>query len=113
MEVRRKAEAIAHKNTAICIAYEYAMPTISIDTAVIELAGRYPDKGWALNTACTALVHVARGEGTVITKEGAVSIGEDDQVLITPHELYAFDGEMKLLFSATPAWTPEQARVVE
>ncbi|HEX6416153.1 MAG TPA: hypothetical protein VFZ62_01380 [Candidatus Saccharimonadales bacterium] len=110
MEIRKLSEARRHDNTAACTAYEYGMPTGEIDSAVVELSGRYPDEGWVFNTACTALVHVIKGEGRVLTPGGERELGEDDQVLIKPDERYAFEGDLKLLFSATPAWSPDQAR---
>lgn len=109
MEIRKLSEATRHDNTAACRAYEYAMPTGEIDSAVIELKGRYPDEGWVFNTACTALVHVIKGNGKLLYPESERELGEDDQVLLLPQERYAFEGDMKLLFSATPAWSPEQA----
>lgn len=102
-----------YQNTEACLAYEYGHPTSELNAAVIDLSGRYPDDGWALNTACTALIHVMQGRGELVG-DGAISdLAEGDQVLITPNEPYAFDGTMKLLYISTPAWTPEQAKHVE
>lgn len=113
MEVRRKNDAVRHENSPVCVAYEYGLPTTKIDSAVIELSGRYPDDGWALNTACTALVYVVKGEGKVIFPKGETHLAEGGQILISPNEKYAFDGTMELLFSSTPAWSPDQARHLE
>lgn len=113
MEVRKKIDALRHENSPACIALEYDMPTDKIDSAVIELNGRYPESGWALNTACTALIHVIRGEGRVYREAGDIALEEDDQLLIRPNEKYALEGEMKLLFSASPAWSPGQARTID
>lgn len=113
MEIRRKDDATRHENSPTCTAYEYGLPSADIDSAVIELSGRYPDEGWALNTACTSLVHVIKGEGKVIFPGGETALSEDDQVLIPLNEKYAFDGTMKLLFSATPAWSSDQAQQLE
>lgn len=84
-----------------------------MNAAVIELSGRYPDEGWALNTACTSLVHIVKGKGTVSTGRRTEELSADDQILLMPNEKYFFDGTMKLLYIASPAWTPEQAEHVE
>ena len=110
MNIRRNSEATAHKNTEACVAYEYPMPTDALNAAVIELSGRYPDEGWIANSAVTSLVHVVHGNGTITNKQGVTDLAAGDQVLIAPEEKYFFDGSMKLLYVATPAWTPEQAK---
>lgn len=113
MEIKSKAEATPHANTSACTAYEYGMPTDVIDSAVIELNGRYPEEGWVLNTACTSLVHVIKGTGSLLSPEGEYPLEEDTQVQISPNEKYAFEGKMKLLFSASPRWSPGQSRSAE
>jgi mannose-6-phosphate isomerase class I len=112
MEVRKKREAKKEKNSAACVAYEYALPTDTLDMARIELGGRYPETGWAVNTVCTSLVYVSRGKGTVTSQGVTHHLAEGDQVLVLPHEPYAFDGMMELLFAATPAWSPMQAKIL-
>ncbi|MEC3979527.1 hypothetical protein [Amycolatopsis sp. H20-H5] len=113
MDVRRSNEAIEYKNSGACLAYEYELPSDSVNAAVIELAGRYPDEGWALNTACTSLVHIVKGNGTISTAQTKEDLSTDDQVLLMPNEKYFFDGNMKLLYIASPAWTTEQAEHVK
>lgn len=112
MQVRKISEATRHENSPFCTAYEYHMPTRELDCAVIDLAGRYPASGWAMNTACTSLVHVVEGEGRILFETGEYRLGKDDQLLIEKDDKYALDGAMKLLFSAAPAWSPDQAKNV-
>lgn len=113
MKIRKKAESIQRNNTDTCVAYEYKLPTSAIDSAVIELSGRYPESGWVLNTVSESILHVVGGAGIIYFEEGSTLLEEDDQVLIQRGERYALEGGMKLLFSATPAWTSEQANFVE
>jgi hypothetical protein len=109
MNVCKSSEAIEYKNSSTCLAYEYELSSRSVNAAVIELSGRNPDNGWTLNTTCTSLIHIIQGSGTVSTQQAMVEFFIDDQVLLMSNEKYFFDGTMKLLFIATPAWTPEQA----
>jgi hypothetical protein len=109
MNIRKRHEATVNANTDACVAHEYVTPVTALNAAVIDLSGRYPDKGWTLNTTCTALLHVIQGQGVIMGEETAKDIAVDDQILIAPNEVYAPDGHMKVLYVATPAWTPEQA----
>ena len=110
MNILRNTEATAHRNTGACVAYEYPMPTNALNAAVIELSGRYPDEGWIANSSVTSLVHVIHGNGSIANKQNVTELATGDQVLIPPNEDYFFDGSMKLLYVATPSWTPEQAK---
>lgn len=110
MNIRRSNEAITHQNTSTCVAYEYATSIDAVNAAVIELSGRYPDEGWVMNTICTSLVHITQGRGSIEGEHGTTQLSTGDQVLIAPGEKYSFDGSMRLLYVATPAWTPEQAK---
>lgn len=113
MEIRKKSDATFFQNTPTCGVYEYGMGSSKIDSALIELSGRYPQEGWALNTICTSVVHIVSGEGRVIFSDGEKPLVEDMQILIPPHEPYVLEGNLKLIFSASPAWSPEQARNIK
>ncbi len=113
MQVRKKKEARRHENTPGCVAYEYQLPTAELDSAVIELAGRYPAKGWAMNVVCNSIVYVIEGEGRLLSEEGVMPLDQGDQALIKKGEKYALEGEYKLLFSATPAWSAAQAKNID
>jgi mannose-6-phosphate isomerase-like protein (cupin superfamily) len=110
MNIVKNHEALVRQNTAACVAYEYDMSADSVNGAVIEISGRYPDTGWALNTVCTSLVYIIEGLGTVEGDRGVRELASGDQLLIAPGEKYSFDGTMKLLYVATPTWTLEQAK---
>lgn len=110
MNILNKTDAVRHDNSVVCVAYEYDQPTDAVDAAAIELSGRYPETGWAINTKCTSLVHVISGRGHAYFANNKSEMSEDSQVLIEKNEEYALEGEMKLLFIASPKWTPEQAQ---
>jgi mannose-6-phosphate isomerase class I len=113
MEVRKKHQATRHENTSDCVVYEYKFGTNEIDMAVIELSGRYPQEGWALNTVCTSLVYIVKGEGKLTGPEMQNELTAGDQALIPKDNKYALEGEMELLFAAHPVWTPEQVKNVK
>lgn len=98
-----------HKNSATTTAYEYDTGSSVINGALITIAGRYPESGWALNTHSTSLIHVTKGGGVALFDRNSIDLASDDELLIEPDEKYAFEGDMTILYVATPAWTTDQA----
>lgn len=88
----------------------------TINDAAITLTGRYPDTGYAVNDVSTAMISVEEGEGSVTFKNTpSVPLFPGDRLLIKPGEPYYFSvlGRLAIRYIATPAWTPQQSRVVE
>lgn len=113
MQFVRRDQVQFHKNSDLCTALEYPMTDKDINGAVIELAGRYPDKGRVTNLKCKELVYVISGTGKVVIEGNEVLLNPGDLVLIEPEEKYFFAGSIKLLSSCTPAWYPEQHAKVQ
>jgi hypothetical protein len=109
MKLSKATDRKAHKNNPTTTAYEYNTGSTAINGAVITINGRYPESGRALNTLSTSLVHVMLGNGVALFEGMSVELATDDELLIEPHESYAFEGNMTILYVATPAWTAEQA----
>jgi mannose-6-phosphate isomerase-like protein (cupin superfamily) len=65
MKLIKKEEAKIFKNSSACTAIEYPLGDSAINGAVIELNGRYPDKGRAVNELCKELFYVIKGSGKV------------------------------------------------
>lgn len=57
MQVVRKNQTKAFKNSAACMAFEYPTKGKDINGAVIELTGRYPDAGMVMNEQCSESYH--------------------------------------------------------
>lgn len=112
LNIVKYGEARPNRTAPTCLAYEYETSVGAINGAVIELSGRYPESGWALNMECTSLVHIVDGTGRIMSEDGETALVAGDQILIAPEEKYIFDGNMKLLYIATPSWTASQARNV-
>jgi mannose-6-phosphate isomerase-like protein (cupin superfamily) len=110
MKLSKKSDAQVFENSAVCKAYEYPLGDNAINAAVIELGGRYPDEGYAVNTVCKEMVYVIRGSGRLTTDNEQVELAEGDMALIQPNEKYYFEGNLMMLLPCTPAWYPEQHR---
>lgn len=97
---------------ATCTAFEYPINDKDINLALIELDGRYPTEGRAVNEICKELAYVLSGQGSVEVEGEVIELTAGDVVLIEPGEKYFWQGRMKLLMPCTPAWTAEQYRQV-
>jgi mannose-6-phosphate isomerase-like protein (cupin superfamily) len=99
-------------NSKHCVAKEYPLGDRDINGAVIELKGRYPDKGAVMNLKCKELAYVVKGSGRLVIEGKETLLHEGDLALIEPGEKYYWDGNMTMFMPCTPAWYPEQHKEV-
>lgn len=95
---------------------EFNFSDNTINDAEITLTGRYPLEGYAVNDISTALITVESGQGEITIKEqGTQSLKTGDRLLIKSREPYFFHamGSLVIRYIATPAWKPEQSKIVE
>ena len=117
MDHIKKAEAQTHSffDGAVSV-NEYNFQDTSLNDADIVITGRYPLEGYAINDVSTALVSVESGSGSIdIIGSDAQNLEVGDRLLIKAGDAYAFTafGKLALRYIATPAWTADQARIVE
>jgi mannose-6-phosphate isomerase-like protein (cupin superfamily) len=112
MKIVRAGEARRFENAASCTAFEYDTGDAAINVARIEISGRYPAEGSAMNADVTELVYVERGEGTVSVEGTEHALRAGDVISIQKGERAHWDGSLTLVIACTPAWTPEQYRAV-
>ena len=109
MKVVTLSEAISRQNSPACTAYEYQFEgEKDINSAVIELTGRYPESGQALNDVCKEQAYVVSGSGVLTQAGRTYTLNQGDMALIQPGDPYYFDGTLKMLIASSPAWYPEQ-----
>jgi mannose-6-phosphate isomerase-like protein (cupin superfamily) len=113
MKIVKKDHTKIFHNSAVCSAIEYPIGDKDINGAVIELNGRYPDKGRVVNEKCKELVYVIGGSGALTVEGQDIQLAEGDMVLIEPAEKYFFEGNLKLFTPCVPAWYTEQHKNVE
>lgn len=113
MKVIRKDQTEKLKNSDVCTAIEYPLGDKDINGAMIELKGRYPDKGRVVNLKCKELSYVIEGLGRVVVEGEEVKLEKGDLVLIEPGEKYFWEGNLIMFMPCTPAWYPEQHKEVE
>jgi len=107
-----KENAERHKNSPKCTAFEYPMGDKDINVAFIEIDGRYPDRGLVTNEKVKEIVFVTKGEGKIFVDGKEYALKAEDSILLLPKQKYYFDGKLSLVVSCSPAWTPEQHKLV-
>lgn len=109
-----KLEGAPFENSPACSGVGFVQKGASADIAKIDLAGRYPEKGWVVNETIYELAYIAEGSGQFITKnDGPVSIQKGDAIAITAGTQYAWDGTMALITACTPPFDPNQHKQLE
>lgn len=91
MEITRKEETKKFKNSEVCTAIEYPMDDKDINGAVIELNGRYPDKGRTMNEKCKEMAYVIKGSGRIVVEGKEIQLKEEDLILIEPGEKFFWE----------------------
>lgn len=112
MKIIRKNQAKVYKNSDVCVAIEYPLGDKDINGAVVEMNGRYPDKGRVVNLKCKELVYIIKGSGKVIIENKEVKFTKEDLILIKPGEKYYWEGDSTMFMSCTPAWYLEQHKEI-
>lgn len=112
MKIVRKNQTQRFNHGLTCTAIEYPLADADINVAVVELNGRYPQKGWAMNELSKELAFVAEGFGEVDVDGEKAAVGAGDLVLINPGEKYFWSGKLKIVMPCAPAWTQEQYKLI-
>jgi mannose-6-phosphate isomerase-like protein (cupin superfamily) len=107
-------QASRFANSEQCTVYEYPLNDPDINGALVELDGRYPEKGYAVNRVCKELAFIVSGQGKLIIKgKDAINLSEKDTILIDPGEEYYWVGKLTMFMPCTPAWYAEQHQMTE
>lgn len=108
MKIVRMSEASRYESAPTCIAFEYETGGSDINVARVEIRGRYPVEGSAVNNEVRELVYVIKGSGTVCIDGVTLKLSEGDVVAIEKGEAVFWEGELTLVIACAPAWAPEQ-----
>ena len=113
MKIIHKNQTKIFKNSEACAAIEYPLGDKDINGAVIEINGRYPDKGRTVNLKCKEMAYIIRGSGKVSIEGVETEINKGSLILIEPGEKFFWEGNMTMFMPCVPAWYPEQYKEVE
>jgi mannose-6-phosphate isomerase class I len=113
MKIVKLEKAEKFNNSDKCEVLEYPLEDADINCATAKITGRYPEKGYCVNEQCKELIYVIEGYGTLNKKEESISFKKGDVILIDKGEIYFWDGNCEIVMPCTPAWYPEQHKLIE
>ena len=113
MKIVYKNQTEKFKNSDACTAIEYPLGDKDINGAIIELSGRYPEKGRVVNLKCKEMAYIIKGSGKVVVEDKETKFQEGDLILIEAGEKFFWEGNSIIFMPCTPAWNKEQYKEVE
>ena len=113
MKFCKAKHSIQRKNSNHCLITECPMDTDTLNMALAEINGRYPETGYAVNRKVSEMVYIQSGNGTITVNHKTTNFKEGDVVLIEPNELFFWDGDFSAVIACSPAFTIEQHELIE
>jgi hypothetical protein len=113
MEHIPQSKARQVENGAIT-AWEYEIQNANLNVSPISIRGRYPDSGFTRNLESDAVVHVIEGSGILgLNNSSSVILVKSDQLHLAVGDTYYLEGNLDIIYAASPAWTPEQTEHID
>lgn len=81
--------------------------------AHVSLNGRYPEKGFSINSTCTESLFITEGTLTLTYGDETVDLTTGDVFMILPGTKYSLEGTGTALDLITPAWDKAQNSIIE
>jgi mannose-6-phosphate isomerase-like protein (cupin superfamily) len=113
MQVIKRNQAKDYSNSTTCNGFEFNLGDKDLDGAVVQVSGRYPEAGRAVNELCKEIAYIVSGKGQIVIDGKSFEIASDDLIVIDKGEQYYWDGNFKLFVYCSPAWTAEQHKHIE
>jgi hypothetical protein len=66
-----------------------------------------------VNLECKELVYVLKDEGEIVVEGKTVHFSKGDMILLLPSEIYYWHAECAIVTVCTPAFNPDQHKMVE
>lgn len=113
MKLVKLEQAQEFSNSDRCKGIEYPLNDKDINFSIATITGRYPEKGYCANEKCKELIYIMEGKGTLNKKDEIIEFSKGDVILIDKGEVYYWDGQCTIVMPCTPAWYPEQHKLIE
>ncbi len=113
MKIIHSDEAIYGENSDRCKTIEYSFGDKDIDLGLATITGRYPEVGYCVNIVSKELIYVLEGNGELCFEDETINFKAGDAILIENNKKYYWNTEYcKVSMSCTPAWDPNQHKIV-
>lgn len=113
MHLALKKQSKKKVNSDVCSVWEYPLETDEIGGAVVELKGRYPDSGRAVNHESKEFAYILEGSCVIEIEGVGAKLEVGDMVLIDENERYFWDGNVKMLVVNVPEFDVKQHEYVD
>jgi len=113
MKIVKQSESSIFDNSDICQAVIYSLGDKDIDISLVKVGGRHPSQGYVVNEICKEVSYIIDGSGLLNIENTEYSFNKGDVILIEPGEKYFWNGNFEALMSCTPAWYPEQHKMLD
>lgn len=110
MKIWKKDTGFQFRNSDNCYGEAFAETDASLDLAVIEITGRYPDTGYIYNDEAHEMAYVSQGQGYFKQKDGEwQQLDMGDVVYFAPGERVAWKSEnMTIVVPCSPQFDPDK-----
>ena len=108
MKIIHSNQADRFEDGLVFVAHEYDTESSDLNTARIEIDGRYPLVGAMRNTKVKEIVYIESGTGEVSIDGVLEKVKQGDVVYFEAGEKIYWNGKFTLITTCTPAWTKEQ-----
>ena len=106
IKICKQSDSNLHKNGEYCEVIEYPLNQSNINIALVNIHGRYPETGYAMNTDVDELLFIQQGAGNLTTIDGdQTPFTEGDAVLVPKGDKYYFDGDFTAVIACNPTFT--------
>lgn len=114
MKITRK-EAFVVKPNKNTVVYSYPSPNKNISVALIKVNGRHPaNQGeFFIETKCHVLFYFLKGSGKVVIEDKTFKVKSSDTVIVKSGIKYYLEGKFEYIASTSPAYFPEQNKIVK
>ena len=107
-----KLEGIEFKNSEMCQGVAYSDENAAVDMSVIDIKGRYPESGWAVNEKVYEMTYVKKGTGSLTLKDAQVlALEEGSVVSVAPGNRFAWEGNMTIVMACNPPFDSAQYKL--
>lgn len=113
MKVVHKNQTNEFKNSETCFGLQYEIGDKDIDGAIVNVCGRYPEKGNITNLVCKEIAYVVSGSGKLGKDGKEYILNEGDIIFLDEGEKFFWEGNMTMFTACSPAWYAEQHKIVE
>lgn len=113
MKKYKKEDIILYKNSETCENLIYEIDDKDINFSIAKINGKYPETGYCVNEKVKELLYIMEGTGKLIKKDEVLEFKAGDVILVEKGGAYRWDANCKVVIPCTPAWYPEQHKLIE